>query len=114
MGTREASATATMRDSRQHPRVALRVSAWCETSRWTLRGAIVDASEGGLRLRNCPAQPVGARLELSFRDGAGESIVASAEVVWSTEGRSPENGLRLLAVREGEPAFRKLLAAHRR
>lgn len=103
-----------MRESRQYPRVAVRVSAWCETPGWTLRAAIVDASEGGLRLHRCPAQPVGAQLKLSFRDESGVTIVARTEVVWSSDGRQPENGLRLLEVHEGEQAFVSLLAAHRR
>lgn len=105
---------ATMRDLRLYPRVALRVSAWCETPGVTLRAAIVEASEGGLRLRSCPAQPIGAQLRVSFRDDRGAEIVASTEVVWSIDGRRPETGLRLLAVHEGEPAFADLLASRRR
>lgn len=103
-----------MRDLRQYPRVALRVSAWCESDRWTLRAAIVDASEGGLRVRGCPAQPAGSRLKVSFRDAQGLAVSATAEVVWSVDGRKPENGLRLVELHEGEPAFAELLAAHRR
>ncbi len=99
---------------RQYPRVALRVSAWCESDRWTLRAAIVDASEGGVRVRGCPAQPTGSRLRISFRDPAGTSVVATTEVVWSIDGKRPENGLRLVELHEGEPAFAGLLAAGRR
>jgi len=103
-----------MRDMRQYPRVSLRVSAWCESDRWTLRGAIVDASEGGLRVRGCPVQPTGARLRLSFRDATGAPVVATTEVVWSIDGKSPENGLRLVELHEGEPEYAHLLAVHRR
>ncbi len=103
-----------MRDLRQHPRVALRVSAWCETDRWTTRAAIVDASEGGVRLRDCPPPPVGSRLKLSFRDALGAAISLQTEVVWSIDGKRPETGLRLVGVLEGEPTYAELLASHRR
>ncbi len=103
-----------MRDMRQHPRVALRVSAWCESDRFTLRGAIVDASEGGVRVRGCPAQPTGSRLKVSFRHPNGLAVVATTEVVWSIEGKHPENGLKLVEVHQGEPEFAELLASHRR
>lgn len=103
-----------MSDLRQYPRVALQVSAWCETDRWTLRGAIVDASEGGVRVRGCPPQPAGSRVKVSFRDPRGHAIVATTEVVWSIDGKRPENGLRLIELHEGEPTYAELLATHRR
>jgi hypothetical protein len=103
-----------MRELRHHPRVTLQVSAWCESDRWTLRASIVDVSEGGVRVRGCPPQPAGSRLKISFRDAQGAAVVATTEVVWSADGKRPENGLRLVEVHEGEPVFAELIAAHRR
>lgn len=103
-----------MREMRQYPRVALQVSAWCEADRWTTRVAIVDASEGGIRVRGCPPQPAGSRLKLSFRGPQGAPVVATTEVVWSIDGKRPENGLKLVELLEGEPVFADLLAAYRR
>jgi hypothetical protein len=103
-----------MRDMRQYPRVALRISAWCESDRWTLRTAIVDASEGGLRLRGCPAQPAGTKLKVSFRDPGGAHVVATTEVIWSVDDKRAESGLRLLELHEGEPEYAELLATYRR
>jgi hypothetical protein len=92
----------------------MRVSAWCESDRWTLRTAIVDASEGGVRVRGVPAEAVGTRLKISFRDAAGSPVVATTEVVWSVDGNRPESGLRLVELHEGEPEYAELLASHRR
>jgi hypothetical protein len=102
-----------MRDLRQYPRVTLRIHAWCESERWTQRAAIVDASEGGLRVRGCPAQPAGSRLKVSFRDAQGESVVAITEVVWSIDGKRPDNGVRIVELHEGQPVLERILAAHR-
>lgn len=102
-----------MRDLRQYPRVPLRITTWCEADRWTQRASIIDVSEGGLRVRGCPAQPAGSRLKLSFRDAHGHPVVATTEVVWSIDGKRPENGLRLLEVHEGEPILARILAVHR-
>lgn len=103
-----------MREMRQYPRVTIQVSAWCQAERWTSRAAIIDASEGGIRLRGCPPQPAGSRLKVSFVGPRGTNVVATTEVVWSVDGKRPENGLRLVEVHEGEPELAELLAAHRR
>ena len=102
-----------MRDLRQYPRVTLRITAWCEGDRWTQRAAIVDVSEGGLRVRGCPAQPAGSRLKVSFRDPEGGAVVVTTEVVWSIDGKRPENGVRFVELHEGEPVLNRILAAHR-
>jgi hypothetical protein len=103
-----------MDDQRKFPRIGLRLSAWCEADHWTLRAPLVELSEEGMRLRSAIPQEVGARLRVSFRDEDGKSVVAIAEVMWSSPGPRPATGLRVVELLEGEAAFAELLARERR
>ena len=103
-----------MDDQRKFPRVSLRLSAWCEAERWTLRAPLVEVSAEGLRLRSAMPDDVGSRLRVSFRDENGASIVAITEVVWSTAGPRPATGLRVVELVEGAATYADLILRERR
>lgn len=98
-----------MDDQRKFPRVSLRLSAWCEADRWTLRAPLVEVSAEGLRLRSAMTDDVGTRLRVSFRDETGAPVVAITEVVWSTAGARPATGLKVVEVVEGASTYAGLV-----